>query len=1249
MMRKLLLFFSFLIVGLNVHAQFGEIQGRVTDAKTGEAVGFASVSLVVNGSTTGAQTDFDGFYSIKPLPAGSYDVKISFVGYQAQETRGVLVNTDKITYLDAKLSEESQLLNVVEVKAYKVPLLQSDQTSTGNTVTKEDIQNMPTRSVNTIASQSAGVYQKDEGGGLNVKGSRDDATDVYIDGIKVRGTNSLPASAIEQLTVVTGGLPARYGDATGGIINITTRGPSKDFAGGVELVTSKFLDSFGYYLGNLSLSGPLIKINRGTDKERAIAGFFISGEYLHEDDDDPSYVGSWKVKDDVLNQIRQTPLIPSTSATGFVNRTSLVTVDDLEKIDARNNVAKDQVSVAGKLDIQPVQNLNFTFGGTYNYSTGGTSRSYYTGEGIRRFSLFSPEHTPKQTFNDYRAYFRITQRLGGQKDANSAEKTTPSVLQNVYYTLQFDYSKSKGKVRDPLFGDNLFEYGYVGQFNVFNEPIYLPQIDNPLGLTGTYLSSYTDTAVVYTPGTSNPERAAYVSNYVNLTNDRKSAFQSNIDQFRMSNGGVPSSVSAPYSLWNDPGTPWGGILDDDNDQYRLTFNGSFDLRKPNSSERNKHAIEFGFEYEQRVDRRYNLFDAVGLWDIMYQETGRWNNGFGFDLDNPILVIDGQEIPFSEYNGSGLLFDNNDTVRYNLVRTNQTFFDQKFREKFGYGETQFVSVFNHKPEDFSLDMFTADELLRQGGNAAVVSYYGFDHRGNKLTSQYGFEDFWKLKDADGNYVRPINAFRPVYIAGYLQDKFSFKDLIFNVGVRVDRYDANQKVPKDKYSPLYGVRTASEVTELGAHPNTIGDDFVVYVNDPQNPTAIRGYRDNNQWYDKDGKQVVSPDVVAEGARIYPYLVPGQNEDYQSETYNPNLAFEDYKPQINVMPRVAFSFELSEEAIFFAHYDVLTQRPQGRAVTDPSDYYFLEQTIQAGSLSNPNLKPEKTIDYQIGFKQKIGQSSALTISGFYRELRDMLQIQNITYAYPAFQYTTYGNIDFGTVKGLELTYDLRRTQNIRMTATYTLQYADGTGSGDRSQANLVSNGKPNLRAIFPLSYDSRHMVNISFDYRFGGGADYNGPKIGKANILANTGLNLILRGRSGEPYTRQSNPTTSQFGVSQRSNLEGSINGSRLPFNYRMDLRLDKDIPLKFGKNQGKADRSVNIYFLVQNLLNTANINGVYAYTGAPGDDGYLASAVGQEAITTVSNQQAFFDQYTIKANNPDNYNIPRRMRLGLIFSF
>ncbi|MGB1204540.1 MAG: TonB-dependent receptor domain-containing protein [Chitinophagales bacterium] len=1265
MARFILLIFTFLLSSTAAFAQMGEIQGKVTDSQTGEAVPFANVAITINGTLAGAQTDFDGFYSIKPVPAGSYEIIFSYIGFQEKRITDVLVRSDKITFLDAQLVEMSELLEAFEVIEYAIPLLQADETSTGSTVTKEDIANLPTREVGSIASQAAGVFQADEGGNLNVKGSRDEATDYYIDGIKVRGTSALPASAIEQLTVVTGGVPARYGDATGGIINITTRGPSNQFAGGLELITSQFLEPYGYNLANFSLSGPLFKVNRGEANERALLGFFISGEYLHENDDDPSSVGIWTASDSALAVIRETPLIRSNASSGFLKQADFVTKNQMTHNDLKPNVKKDEYSFAGKLDFQPIQNLNFTFGGTYNYRTGGTlRRTANYKDYMRRFEMFNAHHMPDVTTQVYRMYGRFTQRFANSNSENNAdENAKPSVLQNAYYSVQFDYTKSKSGQQDPIFQDNFFDYGYVGKFETDREKVYaqttLTREEDGAKVTGWAFQGFQDTNVTFTGSDINSDKSNHNLQYFDLAGDNQDLYYSNLSQISnnggLLNGTLPTSLSSAYSLSYTPGKAHGTYNKSENDQYRITFNGSFDLKRAGGTDRNKHAIEFGFEYEQRIDRDWTMFPE-GLWNVMNARTASFLNGkIGLDADNAVLVVDGEQIAFEDYDGTNTVFSTNDTITYNLIRVgDQDYFDKSLRDKLGVGLLDFIDVNAINPADLSLDMFSPDELFNNGEE--YVSYYGYDYTGEKLTTSPGFKDYWTATNDDGMKTRPIDASRPIYMAGFIQDKFAFKDLIFNIGLRVDRFDANQKVPTDIFSPLYATLKAGDVSNLGEHPSTIGDDFVVYVDDEVNPSRITGYRDDNQWYDANGGAIADADVLLANGSIHPYLANPLSDNpvddiKKDSEYNPDLAFEDYKPQISLNPRIAFSFEISDEAIFFAHYDILTQRPQDRLIATPFDFYYFQNQAVDGVFYNPNLKSERTIDYQIGFKQKLSQTSALTISGFYRELKDMVQITNINYAYPA-TYSTYGNIDFGTVKGFEFSYDLRRTQNIRLTANYTLQFADVSGSGDRSQANLIDFGVPNLRTIFPASYDARHMLNLNIDYRFDEGSKYEGPGKGGMGekLLENFGVNFIVRARSGTPYSKQQNATPEgQFGVRARGSLDGTVNGSRLPWSFKVDMRVEKDIKLNFGKKEGKSDRYINVYFLAQNLLNGQNVVNVHSFTGSPEDDGYVTSGPGQETVAGQISVPAFLDQYSAKVNDPNNYSIPRRMRVGVQFNF
>ena len=229
--------------------------------------------------------------------------------------------------------------------------------------------------------------------------------------------------------------------------------------------------------------------------------------------------------------------------------------------------------------------------------------------------------------------------------------------------------------------------------------------------------------------------------------------------------------------------------------------------------------------------------------------------------------------------------------------------------------------------------------------------------------------------------------------------------------------------------------------------------------------------------------------------------------------------------------------------------------------------------------------------------------------------------------------------------------------MRLAYTLQFADGTGSSIETGVNLVNAGFDNLRVIQPLDFDQRHNIVVSADYRFGSGKNYNGPKTvtkgGKTiNWLQNFGVNAIIRAGSGNPYTRQSNTTGTALGIGTPF-TEGSINGSSRPWQFRVDMRVDKDITIKWtkGKEGGKPAKSsnLNIYVDIQNLLNTQNILGVYRKTGNPADDGFLNAAEHQPTIQSQTDEQSFRDLYAVAVNNPFNFSLPRRIRLGLLLNF
>ena len=91
MLRPIALIFAAVLAFGPLTAQVGSgtLKGEIMDLDASEPLPFASVVLFLNGNqVSGTNTDFDGKYTIKPVQPGTYDVLVSFVGYQSQKIMG---------------------------------------------------------------------------------------------------------------------------------------------------------------------------------------------------------------------------------------------------------------------------------------------------------------------------------------------------------------------------------------------------------------------------------------------------------------------------------------------------------------------------------------------------------------------------------------------------------------------------------------------------------------------------------------------------------------------------------------------------------------------------------------------------------------------------------------------------------------------------------------------------------------------------------------------------------------------------------------------------------------------------------------------------------------------------------------------------------------------------------------------------------------------------------------------------------
>ena len=1225
-----------ILMSFSAVAQVGQgtLKGRVTDFDTKDALPFASVVLFLNGNqVAGTNTDFDGEYTIKPIQPGTYDVLFSFVGYQSKKVTGVKITANKIQFVNSELGA-GVMMEEAEVVEYSVPLIDKDGGASGGTVSREDIDKLPGRSATSIATTVAGASTAGTGGGVSIRGARTSSTWYYIDGIKVRGSAALPKSAIEEVQVVTGGIPANIGDATGGVVNISLRNSSRTWFGGGEVITSGIpvgetaygLDRFGYNLAEASASGPIAwRKDENGEKTDPLLGLFLSGNYTYQKDTRPTFGGVYRMTDTARAELLANPLRQNISSSGEVNgalfNADFLTPDDFTRTPTRLNNDRQSANLVAKLDVATNETTSLTLGATAAYSR--SNNFNYAG------SLMNWENNDLQTGLDWRGYVKFSQRFVNEEESTGG-------LKNVFYTIMADYSQAFNKVEDAGHRDDFFKYGHVGKFNVFQTNSYAYD-----QATGRFVhNGWQDTLVTFAPSPFNPELAAINNQYFSLfDNDPTVEFQGNTITFEpgayssllavqngnaLLNGQSPTST---YGLWNYYGRQGNTYSINNNTQFRVSAAGSGDI--------GDHALQMGFEFEQRRDSYYGL-SPIGLWQLARLTTN--SHIKELDLSDSTITNVGTEY-YVDYD--------------RLLGGNQFEFDQNLRKALGAGETEFIVVDAIDPEFFELTMFGANDLLNQGEN--LVNYRGFDPYGNKTTGRSTIEDFFNETNDAGFETRPIGAYEPIYIAGYIMDKFTFDDIIFNVGIRVDRFDANQPVLKDPYvvgnSYTVGDVRSTLAPDLSGNnfiPENIGDDFAVYTDTPDDPTSIVGFRSGDTWYNAQGTEISDPDVLAVNTAFpAPWLSdPDGDGDYFELTSD---AFRDYDPAVNIMPRVSFSFNISDEAVFFAHYDILTQRPSSSNTFSPIDYLFIQS--RNALISNPDLRPEKTIDYELGFQQVLTKTSSLKISAYYKEMRDMIQVRNFTGAFPR-PYRAFGNLDFGTVKGFTVGYDLRRTGNVRLNANYTLQFADGTGSTTQTALALINAGLPNLRSINPFNYDQRHRIVANVDYRFGSGEDYNGPvaKWGgsERQLFANTGLNFIANLGSGTPYTASTIATPITGEVSPST--EGSINGSRLPWQFNLDANLDKNFTITYG-GEGDAAKTtnLNVYLWVGNVLNTRNINSVYRFTGISDDDGYLAAAQYQPLINSQNDPNAFRNYYSMYVDNPFNLGLPRTVRLGVKFDF
>lgn len=1292
----LLLFLPFL-----AHAQNGKLMGIITDATTKEPIPFATVVVKAGGQFQGGSTaDIDGHYSVSPLRAGTYDVEYSYLGYVKRIEKDVEISVDQTRRVNVALRPKTTEVEGVEIVQFKTPLVNPGTNQ--YTLSDKDIKHLPTRNVNQIITTQPSIYSNDDGGKLNVRGARDGDNIVYINGVRQIGNAYPPVEAIASLSVITGGVPAQYGDALGGVVSITTKGAAEKYHAGIQYETSSLFDTYNYNLAGANFSGPLIRKPKRDETgeilkdsagktvyDHTILGVFTAYTYQYESDAKPSPYGYLKAKSDVQERLINTPLRRYTDEQGnafYRSEADFLKESDFDRLKARPNSALNSNQFNITFDYQPSRNIIISLGGNADYSYGRNRGAGFTLS--NQYNFFNSANNSYGEYLQYNAFLRFRQNF----PELGRDSSKGFGLKNFYYQVQADYSRAFGQAQDPNLKERQELYNYWGKFKERRGTVPGPAVVQANQKGQFY---------VYQPGTSNiidsfqigtnadgtlPNNTLYqirgntitqglggqgggfeyepssaagtmanINTQILTTEANTGEMNSFFDLPRLGGliNGNFTNIGNGYGNFTWPGQRETGYGWFENQMYRFSGQVAGDL--------GSHTLKLGFEYEQRINKSYGA--GFSPWTaarrlLNSHIISNLNRGTSLSTFSTSYLPSGTRVVTIDPD-----LPVNTDADGNIL--NQSAYDKRIRQILGVPNNQLINVEELDPSLANVKNFTVEELLGDG-LTPIVGYQGVDPYGQSLKKRPSFYDFFT-----DTINRPIDAFRPIYTAGYIEDKFEINDLTIRAGIRVDQFDINQPVLKDNYSMTRLTRVGEiDLSKFNSGtfqtPSNIGSDYAIYLDktaDEYQPGQegnfkIVGFRNGTQFYDATGKELTDYRVIAPDNNVYPlYDLTRLNSQQRSLQRSRGITldgFQDFKPQTNVLPRLAFSFPINEESVFDAHYDILTQRPLGMAgnsrsgpitfdnYASPLQYYNLSRISGSPFIQNPNLMPQKKIDFQLGFQQALSKNSAIKIAAFYSEVKSLIQIVNVLGGYPNPGYRTNGNIDFGVIKGTTLSYDFRKTKGAGFSAnaSYTLQFSEGSAS-DFAQA-LLNTSTPNLRNIAPQNWDQRHAFKLNLDYHTD--EMKNASKL-VAAIFKNSGINMTTFLGSGAPYTKDGGPWGG------RSQIEGSVNGARLPWTNRTGFRVDKTFEFQ-GKNSSEL-HTLNVYVYVQNAFNQINTLEVYRRTGRPDDDGYLSSQFGQNQISqgNIANFSAetYAYYYRQLLLNPDYVSVPRRWRIGVTYSF
>ncbi|MBN1154875.1 carboxypeptidase-like regulatory domain-containing protein [candidate division KSB1 bacterium] len=510
-----------------------------------------------------------------------------------------------------------------------------------------------------------------------------------------------------------------------------------------------------------------------------------------------------------------------------------------------------------------------------------------------------------------------------------------------------------------------------------------------------------------------------------------------------------------------------------------------------------------------------------------------------------------------------------------------------------------------------------ELTSQVNNVHQIKG-GVEVRWNKLH----YDNFSVIVDQSNNYVPYIPdetmlshdnyTNYPRDFSAYVQDKIELKDMIVNLGIRFEYFDPNGRLLTDdrdpnlwspnKYNILNAVtpnKTYTVKVPVRIDPVT-GEETII---NPNNGDPMGSKHDEIRLL------VLDSAKKEEAITLHDVTLVDTTNGLPIATGSMNW-FSDTEPKYQISPRIGIAYPITDKGVIHISYGHFLQIPDYMYLyTNPEFEVNLGSGMASTLMGNADLKPQRTVSYEMGLQQQITNDIAIDITGFYKDIRNLLGTKIVS-TYSQDMYAVYVNRDYGNVRGITLALKKRYSNYISGALDYTYSVAEGNASDPNTAYLDQRSGKEPEKQLVPLDWDQTHTLNLS--------VNVSKPR--------DWGISMIAQYGSGLPYT----PTSS--GLQGFQNLQTTFeNSNRKPSNLNVDLKMHKEI---FYNNL-----QFSLFFNIYNLFDRLNEDYVFSDTGRAN---YTLS---QLTIPETPGPNTLNEYFTL----PYYYSAPRSIRAGVAISY